>query len=76
MKRFDNLSPGLGKWLKVFFLLCGVLVLLDLVVNKHGEHWWNFFGFFAWYGFAACVILVLVATWMRKPLMRDEDHYD
>ena len=33
-------------------------------------------GFYAIYGFVACVILVLLAKEMRKLLMRDEDYYD
>lgn len=74
--RFNNLSPRLKRGLTVFFVLCFAITLADLVVHKHGDHWWNFFGFHSLYGFVACVILVLVAAWMRKPLMREEDHYD
>ena len=33
-------------------------------------------GFYCIYGFAACVALVLLATEMRKVIMRDEDYYD
>jgi len=33
-------------------------------------------GFYAIYGFVACVVLVLLAKEMRKILMRDEDYYD
>ena len=76
METFKSLSPGLQKWLKIFLVACVALTLLDLVVHKHGDHWWNFFGFHSAYGFFACVILVLVATWMRNHLMRDEDYYD
>ncbi len=76
IEKFKKLSPRLRKWLKLFFIACAALTLLDLVVQKHGDHWWNLFGFHALYGFVACVILVLIATWMRKPLMRAEDYYD
>ena len=44
---------------------------------EHGElpvEGW--FGFYALYGFVACVLLVLVAKQLRKILMRDEDYYD
>jgi hypothetical protein len=54
-----------------------MLVVADLFVPKHGpfavEH---VFGFYAWYGFLACVGLVLVAKVMRRVLMRPEDYYD
>jgi hypothetical protein len=33
-------------------------------------------GFYAFYGFVACVLLVLIAKQMRKVLMRKEDYYD
>ena len=72
---FKDFSPRLQLGLKIFFGLCVFVTLLDIVVHKHGDHWWNFFGFHSLYGFVACVLLVLVATWMRKPLMKSEDYY-
>jgi ribonucleotide reductase beta subunit family protein with ferritin-like domain len=33
-------------------------------------------GFYPLYGFVGCVILVLVATWIRKFLIRDENYYE
>jgi hypothetical protein len=60
-----------------FHVVCAVLLLLDLFVPKHGafsiEHR---FGFYAVFGFAACVTLVLVAKQLRRVLMRPEDYYD
>ncbi len=76
IERFRQLPALVRKGLTVFFGLCGLLVLLDLALTKHGEHWWNFFGFTCLFGFVACVVLVLIASWMRKPLMRDERYYD
>lgn len=76
IEKFNSLSPKLRFWLKVFFALCALITLLDLVVHKHGDHWWNFFGFHSGYGFVACVLLVVVAAWMRRIVMRDEDYYD
>jgi hypothetical protein len=38
-----------------------------------GETW---FGFYSVYGFMSCVVLVAVATVMRKFLMREENYYD
>jgi hypothetical protein len=64
-----------------FLVACGVVALVDLVVRRHSpfEHgelplegtWF----FYAWYGFVACVVLVVVAKQMRKLVMRDEDYY-
>ncbi|MGI9421796.1 MAG: hypothetical protein ACR2PA_01225, partial [Hyphomicrobiaceae bacterium] len=57
--------------------LCALLIVIDPFVHKHGpfaiEHFW---GFYAFYGFVACVGLVLAAKWLRTILMRSEDYYD
>ena len=44
-ERFRQLPASLRNGLSGFFGLCGLLVLLDLIVAKHGDHWWTFFGF-------------------------------
>ncbi len=74
--KFNQLTGAVRKGLAIFFGLCAIVLLLDLIVRKHGDYWWNFFGFHTLFGFVACVALVLVASWMRKPLMRDEHYYD
>ena len=38
-----------------------------------GESW---FGFYSVYGLVSCVVLVLLATELRKVLMREENYYD
>ncbi|MCY3768985.1 MAG: hypothetical protein OXG56_06440 [Gammaproteobacteria bacterium] len=78
IEKFRSLSPRLRRGLQVFFAVCALVTLLDIFVHKHHgeEHWWGFFGFFSAYGFIACVVLVVVATWMRRVVMRDEDYYD
>ncbi len=76
IKGLKSLSPKLQRGLKIFFVLCAGIALLDMVIHKHGDHWWNIFGFHSAYGFIACVILVLVAKAMRRVIMRDEDYYD
>ena len=56
---------------------CVMLVGLDLVLHRHISHpWEKMFGFYAVYGFVACVLLVLLAKEMRKVLIRPEDYYD
>ncbi len=64
-------------FLRVFYALCVVLVLLDFVVHREEAHpWERFFGFHAFYGFVACWTLVVVARLMRRILTRGEDYYD
>jgi hypothetical protein len=66
---------------RVFILFYSALILLllaEFFVHKHPhfpwETWW---GFYAVYGFVACVLLVLVAKYILRPLVkRGEDYYD
>ena len=76
-------DPGnVKKIIRVFFILCGALLLLDLLFLSHVFHkhvyfpMENFPGFFCLYGCIACVLLVLVAKQLRKLLMRSEDYYE
>ena len=78
---FDR-PRNVHRLLWIFFALCALLLGLDLLVHRHlsfaegvfpVEGW---FGFYAIYGFVACVLLVLTATQLRKVLMRREDYYD
>ncbi len=56
---------------------CVILAGLDLVLHRHVSHPWEaMFGFYAVYGFVACVLLVLLAKELRKVLIREEDYYD
>ncbi len=55
---------------------CTLLLVLDFIIHRHVAHSWeNLWGFYPLYGFIGCVMLVLVATWMRTFLMRPEDYY-
>jgi len=60
-----------------FYVVCGLLLLIDGFVPKHGpfaiEHIYGFYGIF---GFVACVALVLIAKQLRRVLMRPENYYD
>ena len=59
------------------YALCALLTIADILIHKHTpfriEHT---FAFYAWFGFVACVGLVLVAKALRRILMRPEDYYD
>jgi hypothetical protein len=77
MKRhyFDN-RDNIKTFLRIFYIICAVLLILDFVIHRHVMHAWeHLFGFYAVYGFVACVALVLIAKEMRKVLMRSEDYY-
>ena len=66
---------------KVLYGLFGCLVLLlalEPFVHKHPYFVWEeSFGFYAIYGFVACVLLVLAAKYILRPFVkRKEDYYD
>ncbi len=63
--------------IRALALVCSLVVLADFFYEKHGHYSWEDFpGFYAIFGFVSCVVLVLVATQLRKILKRDEDYYD
>jgi hypothetical protein len=72
---FDN-PRNLRRVLWTFYTLCVLLLAADLIHHRHVSHpWESLLGFYALYGFVACVTLVLVAKEMRKVVMRKEDYY-
>jgi len=70
-------SENVTKLYRGLWVLGIALVALDLFLHKHEDFdsvaW---FGFYAIYGFFACVALVLTAKLLRKVLMRSEDYYE
>ncbi len=63
----------------IFALLavCAGLFVADNYVERYYDHpWETLFGFYAIYGFIACVVLVLAAKELRKLIMRKENYYD
>ncbi|WP_394203057.1 hypothetical protein [Shewanella waksmanii] len=73
---FDN-PKNIQRILYLLYACCGLLVVLDFVIHRHVYHSWeNLPIFYPIYGFVGCVILVLIAKWMRTFLMRPEDYYD
>jgi hypothetical protein len=70
--------PANVEWIqRAVYMICAALVVADVFELKHGpfavEH---VFGFYAWFGFFACVGLVLAAKVLRRVLWRPEDYYD
>lgn len=73
---FDH-PRNVRRVLILLYACCAVLLALDLFLHRHILHpWEQLWGFYPLYGFVGCVILVLVARWMRTFLMRPEDYYD
>jgi len=73
---FDK-PENIKRLLHIFYACCGLLFILDFVIHRHVMHELeNLWGFYPLYGFVGCVVLVLVAKWMRTFLMRSEDYYD
>lgn len=61
----------------ILAVLCVLLLGADFFLRRHVSHpWEGMWGFYAVFGFVACVVLVLLAKEMRKQVMRDEDYYD
>lgn len=62
---------------------CALLVVVDLAfffgfADKEAHYpWENGIGFYAAYGFVACVLLVLISKFILRPLIiRKEDYYE
>ena len=63
--------------LRSLYVICALLFAMDFIVARHMMHSWeNLGGFYAIYGFVSCVLLVLIAKWLRTFLMRPENYYD
>ncbi len=59
------------------WLLCGLLLLVEPFVHKHADFAFaEWFGFDGWYGFVACVALVLAAKVLRLIVKRPENFYE
>lgn len=66
-----------SRLLWVLIPVCAALFLADLLYPRHAYfRFAGWPGFYAGYGFLCCMVLVLVARWMRKLIRRDEDYYD
>jgi len=64
--------------LKVFFTTCFLLFIIDFIIHRHAHMPWEAWpGFYAFFGFVACVVLVLVAKYVLRTLVkRDERYYE
>lgn len=73
---FDR-PENVRRVLRALYTVCGALFLLDFGFHRHVIHpFEGLWGFYAIYGWVACVTLVLIAKQLRKAVMRPEDYYD
>jgi len=74
---FDN-PRNVKILLMLLFGGCLALLIINFFVHKHGHFSWEeWSGFYAAYGFVACVGLVLAAKFiLRRIVKRSEDYYD
>ena len=74
---FFDKPANVKRLMQVFYAGCAILLLLDFVIDRHVYHpFERLWLFYPIYGFVGCVVLVIVAKWMRVVLMRDENYYD
>ena len=73
---FDN-PRNVKRVIYALGAVCALFLGADFLIERHVDHPWEILpGFYAVYGFVACVALVLIAKEMRKVLRRKEDYYD
>ena len=83
----NEIDPKSGRWLErpgsvnkiiwALAVICVVVFGADFFYEKVTHYSWEKApGFYAFFGFVSCVLLVIAAKWLRKILMRDEDYYD
>ena len=74
---FDN-PRNVKILLRCFFSSLFILLIIEFFVHKHPHFAWeDWHEFYAVFGFVACVVLVLAAKYILRPLMkRREDYYD
>jgi hypothetical protein len=73
---FDN-PRNVKRLLAVFFSFLGLLLIIDFFIPKHGYfEWENWPGFYAAFGFSACVLVIFIAKLLRVLTKKGERYYD
>ncbi len=72
---FDK-PQNVKRLLKIFYSVLVALLIIDFFIPKHGDFQWeNFPEFYAVYGFVACVLLVLIAKYVLRPIVKKQENY-
>jgi len=73
---FDD-KRNVKRVIHLLWIICFLLVVVDFLVHRHITHPLERIpAFYPIYGFVGCVLLVVIAKWMRKWLMRSESYYE
>ncbi len=77
-KHFFDKPKNIRRFLQIFFIAIVMLLGFDFLIHRHSFFAWEKWPeFYAVFGFVACVVLVLIAKLVLRPLvMRGEDYYD
>jgi hypothetical protein len=77
-RRWLDEPRNVNKLVYGLYAFCGLLFAMDFLYHKHGHFGFESWpGFYAWYGFLCCVVLVYLAKSVLRPLVkRGEDYYD
>ena len=74
---FFDKPENFKKFLRGFYVICVILLVVDFVHDRHVIHSWeSLWGFYALFGFVACWLLVEVAKILRMVAMRAPDYYE
>ena len=70
--------PGAARNAALWIVLLLTPLLWELFAGGlHAAHaGWSVFGFHAWLGLGACVLLVVIALLIGRGLKRDDGYYD
>ena len=73
---FDN-QKNVDKLILGLCGICLVLLGIDLFYEKHSQVFLeDLFGFYCFYGFVICFVIVLGGNILRKIVLRKENFYD
>ena len=70
-------SPKRVRWVRVLYVVCAITLVPSLFLHPHSEFGFaEIPGFHALLAFLTGIVLVLVATVVRRIIMRPADYYE